>query len=106
MFNNITYFVNPDYPGISRHMSTCEIKIKKIDPEISQFRLDFIHFHLVRHIFNINIMDVFIFFEFQGQPNRRTGICDDDIFVMGGGNVRELKMCGVNSGQHGNFFMI
>lgn len=45
--NNITYFVNPDYPRISRQMTGCEIKIKKIDPDISQFRLDFIHFHLV-----------------------------------------------------------
>ncbi|GLV34912.1 uncharacterized protein CBL_09392 [Carabus blaptoides fortunei] len=81
VFNNITYFVNPDFPSLSRDMKKCTLKVKKIDPEISQFRLDFLHFHL-------------------GQPNRRTGVCDDDIFVMSGGNTRELRLCGLNSGQH------
>lgn len=28
-------------------MSSCEINIRKMDPEISQFRLDFVHFQLV-----------------------------------------------------------
>lgn len=40
---------------------------------------------------------------FQGQPNRRTGVCDDDLFVMSGGNARELRLCGLNSGQHGKY---
>lgn len=47
VYNNITYFVNPDFPSLSHGMNKCSLKIKKIDPEISQFRLDFIHFHLV-----------------------------------------------------------
>nr|CAD7262098.1 unnamed protein product [Timema shepardi]CAD7403237.1 unnamed protein product [Timema cristinae] len=50
-------------------------------PEISQLRLDFIHFNM-------------------GQPNRRTGVCDSDVFTMAGGSSRELKICGQNSGQH------
>lgn len=45
--NNITYFVNPDFPDLSRNMDECSLTVKKIDPEISQLRLDFIHFNLV-----------------------------------------------------------
>ncbi|KAF2896996.1 hypothetical protein ILUMI_09179, partial [Ignelater luminosus] len=81
VFNNITYFVNPDFPDLSTGMSNCSVTIQKIDPDIAQLRLDFVHFNL-------------------GQPNRRTGICDDDAFMLSGGTAKELKLCGVNSGQH------
>jgi len=37
----------------------------------------------------------------QGQPNRRTGICDSDMFTIRGGSNAELQLCGQNSGQHG-----
>lgn len=47
VYNNITYFVNPDFPDLSRGMSSCAVKVLKIDPEIAQIRLDFIHFNLV-----------------------------------------------------------
>ncbi|KAF5295150.1 hypothetical protein FQR65_LT10538 [Abscondita terminalis] len=40
---------------------------------------------------------------FGGQPNRRTGVCDDDIFVVSGGVSKDLKLCGLNSGQHAYF---
>ncbi|RZC34751.1 uncharacterized protein BDFB_001026, partial [Asbolus verrucosus] len=83
--NNITYFVNPDFPDLSKNMNECSLAVKKIDPEIAQLRLDFIHFNL-------------------GQPNRRTGVCDEDVFILsGGGASRELKLCGLNSGQHAYF---
>ncbi|XP_063917357.1 uncharacterized protein LOC135133044 [Zophobas morio] len=82
--NNITYFVNPDFPDLSKNMDSCTLSVKKIDPEISQLRLDFIHFNL-------------------GQPNRKTGVCEDDIFVLSGGETRELRLCGLNSGQHAYF---
>lgn len=39
---------------------------------------------------------------FKGQPNRQTGVCDDDVFIMGGKKSYELKLCGHNTGQHGN----
>ncbi|XP_017770959.1 PREDICTED: uncharacterized protein LOC108558534 [Nicrophorus vespilloides] len=82
VFNNLTYFVNPHFPDLTHSMSSnCELKVKKIDPEIAQIRLDFIHFNL-------------------GQPNRRTGVCEEDTFVMAGGNATALTMCGLNSGQH------
>ncbi|KAG5899796.1 hypothetical protein JTB14_006129 [Gonioctena quinquepunctata] len=49
---------------------------------VAQLRLDFIHFNL-------------------GQPNRRTGVCEDDVFLMSAGNyTKELTMCGFNSGHH------
>ncbi|KAK5641187.1 hypothetical protein RI129_009734 [Pyrocoelia pectoralis] len=81
VFNNMTYFVNPDFPDLSTGMTNCSAIVKIIDPEISQLRLDFIHFNL-------------------GQPNRRTGVCDDDVFLLSGGVSRDLRLCGLNSGQH------
>lgn len=40
---------------------------------------------------------------FQGQPNRRTGDCDGDIFSLFGGSSGEFKFCGQNNGQHSEF---
>jgi len=45
--NNITYFVNPMFPALSRDVAACSVQIQKVDPSISQLRLDFIHFNLV-----------------------------------------------------------
>jgi hypothetical protein len=42
-----------------------------------------------------------IMFMLQGQPNRRTGVCDSDVFIMDGPVTERLKLCGQNSGQHG-----
>ncbi|KAB0793699.1 hypothetical protein PPYR_13319 [Photinus pyralis] len=81
VFNNLTYFVNPHFPDLSTGMTSCSTTIKKIDPEIAQYRLDFIHFNL-------------------GQPNRSTGVCDDDVFILSGGVSKDLRICGINSGQH------
>ncbi|GFG28139.1 hypothetical protein Cfor_12524 [Coptotermes formosanus] len=79
--NNITYFVSPLFPALSRDAAVCSVKIQKVDPSVSQLRLDFIHFNL-------------------GQPNRRTGVCDSDVFIMSGPATEQLKLCGQNSGQH------
>ncbi|XP_075211076.1 uncharacterized protein LOC142318377 [Lycorma delicatula] len=81
VINNVTYFVSPDFPGLTRNPDICAIQVKKIAPEISQIRLDFIHFNLA-------------------QPNRRTGVCETDVFSMSGGTSTGLKLCGQNSGQH------
>ncbi|KAG8224759.1 hypothetical protein J437_LFUL005328 [Ladona fulva] len=62
--NNITYFVNPGFPGLHSDLMECEIKVEKMASHVSQIRLDFEHFNL-------------------GQPNRRTGNCDSDVFIMG-----------------------
>jgi hypothetical protein len=45
--NNITYFVSPLFPALSRDAAVCSVKIQKVDPSVSQLRLDFIHFNLV-----------------------------------------------------------
>ncbi|XP_054267082.1 uncharacterized protein LOC128989235 [Macrosteles quadrilineatus] len=79
--NNITYFMSPDFPSLTRANQTCSVKVKKMDAEISQIRLDFVHFNL-------------------GQPNRQTGVCDTDVFYMLGGQGRSMSICGQNSGQH------
>ncbi|XP_050298218.1 uncharacterized protein LOC126737379 isoform X2 [Anthonomus grandis grandis] len=82
VINNLTYFVNPDFPDLTRGMSSCSLKVKKIESEVSQIRFDFIHFNL-------------------GQPNRKTGICEEDVFKITGENTtKDLIICGMNSGQH------
>ncbi|KAJ9599458.1 hypothetical protein L9F63_010073 [Diploptera punctata] len=81
VFNNVTYFVSPSFPTLSRDISDCTLRIQKVDPSISQIRLDFNHFNM-------------------GQPNRRTGVCDSDYFMMTGGSGQDIKLCGQNSGQH------
>lgn len=80
--NNITYFVNPDFPDLTKGMSSCSLTVKKIEDDIAQIRLDFIHFNL-------------------GQPNRKNGVCEEDVFLLTTGNTaRDITLCGLNSGQH------
>ncbi|CAH0384846.1 unnamed protein product [Bemisia tabaci] len=62
-------------------MGECIIRVKKLSSDISQFRFDLGHFQL-------------------GQPNRRTGVCDTDLFLIGEGTHQEVKICGTNNGQH------
>ncbi|CRK89795.1 CLUMA_CG003451, isoform A [Clunio marinus] len=81
VFNNITYFVSPKFPALMPHDRTnCSIKIKLISNDISQIRLDFLHFTL-------------------SQPNRTTGICENDNFTIDGGTTPFI-ICGQNSAQH------
>ncbi|KAE8736739.1 hypothetical protein FOCC_FOCC017806, partial [Frankliniella occidentalis] len=79
--NNVTYFVSPNFPAITRESNSCELEVKKVSPDVSQLRLDFIHFSM-------------------GQPNRRTGVCESDTFVIAAGSSRQFSVCGQNSGQH------
>lgn len=99
VINNITYFVNPDFPDLSKGMTSCELIVKKIEPEVAQLRLDFIHFTLVRNgqpSRQLHLIANFL----QGQPNRKTGVCEDDVFVLSGGSSKDLSLCGLNNGQH------
>ncbi|VEN43794.1 unnamed protein product [Callosobruchus maculatus] len=79
--NNITYFINPHFPDLDTQKLACPLTVHKMDDEIAQLRLEFIHFNL-------------------GQPNRKTGECQEDIFLMTAENASTLKICGYNSGQH------
>ncbi|XP_048510341.1 uncharacterized protein LOC105692582 [Athalia rosae] len=78
--NNLTYVTNPGFPNLVDQSMNCSLTVKKIDPQVSQLRIDFLHFNI-------------------GQPNRRTGICDTDLMEIRTG-VRSLNLCGWNSGQH------
>ncbi|XP_050093873.1 uncharacterized protein LOC126576605 [Anopheles aquasalis] len=79
--NNLTYFVSPSFPGIvPKDLGSCKLKIKLMNSEVSQLKFEFIHFAL-------------------GQPNRRTGVCEGDLFRLIGGVV-PFDLCGQNSGQH------
>ncbi|KAF4518078.1 hypothetical protein B566_EDAN009622 [Ephemera danica] len=85
--SNVGYFVSPGHPNAltpgSPHMvRDCRLRVLKSASEISQIRLDMVHFTL-------------------GQPNRRTGVCEQDKFTLrSGSNPRRLRMCGINTGQH------
>uniref|UniRef100_A0A0K8VDH5 CUB domain-containing protein n=1 Tax=Bactrocera latifrons TaxID=174628 RepID=A0A0K8VDH5_BACLA len=81
--NNITYLVSPQFPSFmpSNYSAPCSYKIKLMSNEVSQLRIDFYHFSM-------------------GQPNRRTGVCDGDVFAVNGGPSGALTLCGQNSGQH------
>lgn len=48
--NNITYFVSPKFPALMPHdKENCSIKIKLVSGDVSQIRLDFLHFTLVNY---------------------------------------------------------
>ncbi|XP_039501648.1 uncharacterized protein LOC120458160 [Drosophila santomea] len=80
--NNMTYIVSPGFPSfMPSNFTGCSLRVKMMSDEISQVRIDFHHFTL-------------------GQPNRRTGVCDGDVFSIGGGPGGNLTICGQNSGQH------
>lgn len=54
--NNLTYFVSPEFPSLSRSMASCNLYLKKTEG-VSQLRLDFIHFSLVLHYYyNITLL--------------------------------------------------
>ncbi|TMW54814.1 hypothetical protein DOY81_000047 [Sarcophaga bullata] len=79
---NITYLVSPNFPSfMTNNVTNCSLKIKLMNDDVSQLRIDFYHFIL-------------------GQPNRRNGICDGDVFRVSGGPGGVITLCGQNSGQH------
>lgn len=83
--NNITYIVSPGFPSfMPSNFTGCRLRVKMMSDDISQVRLDFHHFTL-------------------GQPNRRTGVCEGDVFSIGGGPGGNISLCGQNSGQHCKF---
>ncbi|XP_063985401.1 uncharacterized protein LOC135166771 [Diachasmimorpha longicaudata] len=78
--NNLTYVLSPGFPNLIDQPMNCSVIIRKIEPQVSQLRIDFLHFNI-------------------GQPNRRTGGCDEDIMEITSGD-RIYQLCGWNSGQH------
>ncbi|XP_034100617.1 uncharacterized protein LOC117565558 [Drosophila albomicans] len=80
--NNLTYIVSPGFPSfMPSNFTECKLRVKIMSEDISQLRIDFDHFSL-------------------GQPNRRTGVCDGDVFHITGGARGAFQLCGQNSGQH------
>ncbi|EDX15320.1 GD12004 [Drosophila simulans] len=80
--NNVTYIVSPEFPSfMPSNFTGCSLRVKMMSDEISQVRIDFHHFTL-------------------GHPNRRTGVCEGDVFSIGGGPGGNFSLCGQNSGQH------
>ncbi|XP_043514535.1 uncharacterized protein LOC122531048 isoform X2 [Frieseomelitta varia] len=78
--NNLTYVISPGFPNLIDWPMNCSVVVQKIDRQVSQLRIDFVHFNI-------------------GQPNSRTGVCDEDIMEIRNGRS-VFQMCGWNSGQH------
>ncbi|XP_003400310.2 uncharacterized protein LOC100649350 [Bombus terrestris] len=78
--NNLTYVISPGFPNLIDWPMNCSVVVQKIDRQVSQLRIDFVHFNI-------------------GQPNPRTGVCDEDIMEIRNGRS-VFQMCGWNSGQH------
>ncbi|XP_076679299.1 uncharacterized protein LOC143374762 [Andrena cerasifolii] len=78
--NNLTYVISPGFPNLIDWPMNCSVVVRKIDRQVNQLRIDFVHFNI-------------------GQPNARTGVCDEDIMEIRNGRS-VFQMCGWNSGQH------
>uniref|UniRef100_A0A1B0G9K9 CUB domain-containing protein n=1 Tax=Glossina morsitans morsitans TaxID=37546 RepID=A0A1B0G9K9_GLOMM len=80
--NNMTYLTSPNFPSfMTENFTDCNLRVRLLNNDISQLRIDFYHFTL-------------------GQPNRRSGVCDGDVFQVSGGPGGTFSLCGQNSGQH------
>ncbi|XP_032676182.1 uncharacterized protein LOC116846462 isoform X2 [Odontomachus brunneus] len=78
--NNLTYVTSPGFPNLIDRPMNCSVVVRKIDTEVSQLRIDFVHFNI-------------------GQPNAMTGVCDNDVMQINNGRT-SFELCGWNSGQH------
>nr|XP_012228682.1 PREDICTED: uncharacterized protein LOC105675831 [Linepithema humile] len=78
--NNLTYVTSPGFPNLIDRPMNCSVVVRKIDTEVSQLRIDFVHFNI-------------------GQPNAITGTCDEDVMVINNSRT-SFELCGWNSGQH------
>ncbi|EZA53674.1 hypothetical protein DMN91_007914 [Ooceraea biroi] len=78
--NNLTYVTSPGFPNLIDRPMNCSVVVRRIDTEVSQLRIDFVHFNI-------------------GQPNATTGVCDEDVMVIDNGRT-SFELCGWNSGQH------
>ncbi|XP_012273846.1 uncharacterized protein LOC105696178 [Orussus abietinus] len=80
VINNLTYVISPGFPDLIERPMNCSVIIRGIEQPVSQLRLDFVHFNI-------------------GQPDRRTGVCAEDVMEIRNGN-NSFQLCGWNSGQH------
>lgn len=78
--HNGTYFRNPNAPAPYTDFRSCSVTVAR-QPNICQIRLDFLKFDLDRP---------------------RTGICENDRFVVSGQASNSIipPICGYNNGQH------
>lgn len=45
--NNLTYVTSPGFPNLIDRPMNCTVVVRKIDTEVSQLRIDFVHFNIV-----------------------------------------------------------
>ncbi|XP_012535462.2 uncharacterized protein LOC105836164 [Monomorium pharaonis] len=78
--DNNTYFVNPNYPSTFDGMESCQVTLMKSNPDVCQYRLDFVQFNI------------------RG-PETMNNVCVYDQFIVSGGNPVPT-ICGNNDGNH------
>lgn len=49
MRNNLTYVISPGFPNLIDWPMNCSVLVQKIDRQVSQLRIDFVHFNIVSH---------------------------------------------------------
>ncbi|XP_063218627.1 uncharacterized protein LOC134528890 [Bacillus rossius redtenbacheri] len=78
---NNTFFVNSRFPGANMDVGSCTFLVDKINPRVSQLRLDFDTFELAA-------------------PTN--GTCVENQFIVTGQNINSIVpvLCGINTGQH------
>lgn len=47
MQNNLTYVISPGFPNLIDWPMNCSVVVRKIDRQVSQLRIDFVHFNIV-----------------------------------------------------------
>ncbi|KOB69910.1 putative conserved secreted protein, partial [Operophtera brumata] len=90
--------MSPGFPELWSGDEDCTITIEKTHAGIMQLKIDFVHFTIKAEL-GVPEKSLFRLYEFQGQPNRTTGECDEDAMILGGGESK-FSLCGQNHGQH------
>lgn len=47
--NNLTYVISPGFPNLIDWPMNCSVVVRKIDRQVNQLRIDFVHFNIVSH---------------------------------------------------------
>lgn len=102
---NRTLFVNYNYPDPYDGIGTCQITLQKISPDICQYRwVDSMLSFWRNRILLIFRMD-FDEFRLMG-PETENNICENDQFIIAGAPNSVPIICGINTGNHSEFWSI
>lgn len=88
---NCTYILNPGYPQTYSDTTALKYTINKCSNEVCQVRLDF---------------ETFVILGPADTTETNGGPCTDKVIISGTSGNKSPDICGVNTGEHGNFLLI